>query len=399
MRSSAKTRWGVVAIAILAGIVASMQVGKVPPAIGVIRTDLALGLVTAGWVVSLFNAIGGFGGAAVGMVADRIGVRRMVLAGLALLFVGSVAGGLAGDARGLLLARTIEGVGFLSVAVAIPAIILAVTASDKQRLVLAGWSCYMPIGMALMMLAAPTLIAAFDWRGLWLLNAGLLAAFAPAFAWATRGVNPTPHGKLSFADIKATVNRPGPWLLAASFAFYTVQWFGLLSWLPTFLAEDLGFDSGDAAYWTAAIVASNAVGNITGGLLLQRGVPRWRILCVAALALGIFGAGVFQPAIGSDLKLILAFGFSIVGGALPGVVMAGAPFHSIAPTTIGATNGMILQGSNGGILIGPPVVAAIVTGTGHWQATSWVMLGAGLAGATIAVILRRVEKQIAAEKV
>jgi len=397
MRSSAKTRWGVVAIAMLAGTVAAMQVGKVPPAIGVIRADLALGLVTAGWVVSLFSAISGFGGAAVGLVADRVGVRRMVLAGLALLFTGSVAGGLAGGASGLLLARMVEGVGFLSVAVATPAIILAVTATANHRLVLAGWSCYMPIGMAVMMVAAPSLIAAFDWRGLWFLNAGLLAVFAPAFAWATRGVNPAPHGKLSFADIKATVIRPGPWLLAGSFAFYTVQWFGLLSWLPTFLAEDLGFDSGAAAYWTAAIVASNAVGNITGGLLLQRGVPRWRILFAAALALGVFGAGVFQPAIGSDLKLILAFGFSMIGGALPGVVMAGAPFHSAELTTIGATNGMILQGSNGGILFGPPVVAAIVAGTGQWQATGWVMLAAGLAGATIALILRGVERKMIAE--
>ena len=397
MRSSKKTRWGVVTMAVLAGIVATMQIGKVPPAIGGIRIELALSLVTAGWVVSLFNAIGGAGGTAVGLVADRVGTRRMVLAGLALLCSGSIAGGLAGDAGGLLLARTLEGIGFVAIAVATPTIILAATAADRQRLVLAAWSCYMPIGMAIMMLAAPTLIAAYDWRGLWFVNAALLAAFAPAFTWATRHVNPTPHGKRSLADIKLTVIRPGPWLLAGSFAFYTVQWFGLMSWLPTFLTEELGFSSRAAAYWTALVIASNAIGNITGGLLLQRGVPRWRILFVAALALGIFGAGIFQPAVGPSLKLILAFGFSVIGGTLPGVVLAGAPFHSAAPTTIGATNGMILQGSNAGVLFGPPFVAAVVTGTGHWQATGWIMLGAGLAGAAIAVMLGQVERRMTAE--
>ena len=43
MRSSKKTRWGVVTMAVLAGIVATMQIGKVPTAIVGIRIESSIG--------------------------------------------------------------------------------------------------------------------------------------------------------------------------------------------------------------------------------------------------------------------------------------------------------------------------------------------------------------------
>jgi len=43
-----RSRWGVVMIAIAAGIVAAVQVGKVPPLITLFQTELELSLV-ASW--------------------------------------------------------------------------------------------------------------------------------------------------------------------------------------------------------------------------------------------------------------------------------------------------------------------------------------------------------------
>ena len=47
-----KTRWGIVALAIAAGVVAAIQVGKVPPLITQLQADLDLSLVAAGWLAS-----------------------------------------------------------------------------------------------------------------------------------------------------------------------------------------------------------------------------------------------------------------------------------------------------------------------------------------------------------
>ena len=47
-----------VMIAIAAGIVAAVQVSKVPPLITLLQTELGLSLVAAGWLASLFNLTG-----------------------------------------------------------------------------------------------------------------------------------------------------------------------------------------------------------------------------------------------------------------------------------------------------------------------------------------------------
>ena len=54
----AKTSWGIVWMALFAGIVAGLQVGKVPPVLSVLRNELGIDLVTAGWVASLFSGCG-----------------------------------------------------------------------------------------------------------------------------------------------------------------------------------------------------------------------------------------------------------------------------------------------------------------------------------------------------
>ncbi len=54
--TSPRTRWGVVVLGLAAGVIAAAYIGKVPPALPLMRPELGLGLVAAGWVV-----LGAFG--------------------------------------------------------------------------------------------------------------------------------------------------------------------------------------------------------------------------------------------------------------------------------------------------------------------------------------------------
>ena len=119
------TRWDVVLMALGAGILAGFQVGKVPPALPVLRAALGFDLVTAGWLTSIYYAIGAVFAVAVGLLSDRAGPRRLMLAGVAFLGAGSLMGGLAGDGALLLVARFLEGFGFVGVTVTAPKLIAA----------------------------------------------------------------------------------------------------------------------------------------------------------------------------------------------------------------------------------------------------------------------------------
>ncbi len=56
------TRWTYVWLLLACGIGATMQVGKVPPALDLIQHDLHLGLVLGAWVISMFSVVGATAG-------------------------------------------------------------------------------------------------------------------------------------------------------------------------------------------------------------------------------------------------------------------------------------------------------------------------------------------------
>jgi MFS family permease len=393
----AGTRWLVVAAVIGAGIVAAFQVGKAPVALPQLRATLGLGLVGAGWVVSVFNLLGALAGAMIGAVGDQIGHRRAVLVGLLITGAASGAGALAPDAAALLAARCLEGLGFTLTVTAAPGLIVAASRRSDQRLAFGFWSGYMPAGSALMMLASPPLLAGFGWRGLWLVNAALMLAAALAVAAATRGL-PRPSGAgrglgAALADILRTARRPGPWALAIAFGSYALQYLAVLAFLPTLLMETAAMSEGRAATLAALANAANILGTSAGGWLLHKGAPRWVMIAGGSLLIGAASLLIFSAPLPFGWRYGAVVAFTLLGGAVPPAVFGGAPVHAPSPALVGTTTGLIVQGVNLGQTIGPPAVAKLAAATGGWAWSPAILIAAALVGSAMALVLRRLERR------
>ncbi len=393
-----RTQWGHLSLLVGVGIVAAFQIGKAPPVLSLLRTDLGLTLFMAGWVLSAFNILGAFMAPVAGAISDWLGHRRLVLFGLGCMAVSSLVGSFAHHPSLLLETRFFEGLGYVFIIVSAPGLILKVVNHQDMRVAFGVWGSFMPAGGAIMMILAPILVAGFGWRGMWRINAVFLFAFMIWLAWTTRDLTVrNSQGKFSpqklFNDIWLTLKTPGPVLLALCFGTYGFQFLVVMGFLPTLLIEEQGLNQGVAAVLTAIALAVNAPGNLLGGWFLQRGVDRWILIAIASTTMGICAFGIFSGSITLLFRYMASVVFMGIGGILPAAVIYGAVAHAPSRELVATSNGILMQGAQIGLLTGPPIVAAVVSYKGDWQIASWVLAIVALIGVGLSLALRSLEKR------
>ncbi len=323
-------------------------------------------------MVNLTSAVGGM---AIALTVDRIGHRRLVVSGTALCAVASLLGAFAGSVEQLLVWRFFEGLGFIVVTVSVPTLVLRIARpADRQR-AMTFWTAYMPAGAGSMMLAAAAILPGTTWRTVWIVAAGLslvmlAALWLRAVPRPELGAQPAARRPI-LHEIAEVATAPGPLAIALCFGAYSSCWFAIIGFLPTLQVERLGFPPALAAIVTAAVTISNVAGNLATGWLLHRGIPRGLVIAGAAVAMSFCAAGVFLDGVPDLLRLFLAVAYSAVIGVVPGALFTGLAVHAPRPELVGASTGLLMQGSNIGGLIGPPVTGALVA-AGGWPAAAWL---------------------------
>lgn len=370
-------------IVILAGISAALHVGKLPPALPVLREALSLTLVEAGFLLSMVQFAGMTLGIAAGLAAGSVGLRRCMVAGLVILSAASALGGFAHDAVALLALRAVEGAGLLLAVTPAPSLIrrFAVLGSIDARLGL--WGAYMPFGTATALLTVSWLLQRIGWQASWWLFAAPSLAMA---VWVWIAVPADGTGSSSAAGawsdrLLRTLVARGPWLMALTFAFYSSQWLAVIGFLPSIYAQ-AAVASEVAGALTALAAAANIVGNAGAGRLLQRGVAPQTLLYCGFVAMAIGAAIAFMPALdaGPIVKYVAVLGFSAIGGLVPGTLFALSVRLAPDSHTVATTVGWMQQLSALGQFTGPPLVAWVANRVGDWHWT-WAVTGAfSLAG-------------------
>jgi len=381
-------------LVILAGVVAALHIGKLPPAIPVLRDALGLTLVQAGFLLSLVQLAGMTLGVVFGVVADSLGSRLSMTLGLVLLAIVSALGGLTQAVAPLMLLRAAEGFGFLLVVLPAPGLVRSLVEPRRASAMMGLWGAYMPLATALALLFGPLAIATIGWRGWW----GALAALSAAMAMWLRNAVPADAPRAaasslpSLARLRMTLAAPGPWLVAVSFAMYSGQWLAVIGFLPSIYVQS-GITGAAAGVLTAVVAAGNMVGNIASGRLLQRGVAPSRLLTIGFATMGVAATASFAGGGDAGLAPALRYAavllFSSVGGLIPATLFALAVRLAPGEGTLATTLGWVQQWSALGQFAGPPLVAAVASATGGWQWT-WVVTGAcSVAGLLLTIALRR----------
>ena len=392
------TRWPALLAVLGAGLAVALNVGKVPVALPQLRAELGLSLVQAGYVSSLLTTLAFLCAAVVGMWVGRLGALRMVLSGLAVCAVASAAATLQPGWGLLIGSRLVEGLGFMVVAVASPALITAASAASDRRFALGLWSAYMPAGASLAMLASPLLLPRTGWTGLWLLTAGgLLVALVALWGQRRHFEAARPSGRLDapfLVPVKAALGQWLPWLLALSFGLWATQHFALIVWMPTYLQEQRQMGAAATALLTGTMLLACVPGNLLGGWLVQQGLKRGTLLAVAQGLCGLGALTYSMEAWPDGLRYAAAVAVSFTGGVIPAAVMASSTLLARSPQQIGTLQGLYMQGAQLGQFVGTPLIAAVVASTGRWDSALAVSGAAAAGGVALGLAAGRLEARL-----
>ncbi|PZP31903.1 MAG: hypothetical protein DI613_08570 [Kocuria rhizophila] len=314
------------ALLVVAGcVVAALHVWKLSPALGTLSEQLNMSLGQAGVLVAVIQVAGMVLGMIVGLFNDSIGLRRGCLWGFGFLAVGSVLGAMARGPGLLLASRVLEGVGFLVVCVASPALIRRLVPPRRLAPIVGLWGCFFPVAAAISQLTGGFLVDTIGWRAWWLGAAALAVAVGVAVGVAVAAVIPPdastaprrgndggpraasssvaatsttdtlpPAARSVGVRAKATLSTGPLWAAALVMGCYTAQWNGVIQFLPTIYAE-AGIAAGAAGALSAGAAACNALGNLSAGQALGRGVKPvtlWTIGFVTMAVCAVIAFGI-----------------------------------------------------------------------------------------------------------
>ena len=378
-------------VVIIAGMVAALHIGKIPPAIPVLRDALGVSLVEAGFLLSMVQMAGMLGGVFIGLAADGFGLRRSMLLGQLVLASASLTGAWATHPVELLVLRALEGLGFLLVVLPVPSLIRQLVPPSRLALHLGLWGTYMATGTSLVLAGGPVLMAVVGWQGLW----GMLAVVSLAVAgWllrrvpsdaarraaaataATAPANAAAPARVQWsARLRDTLTSWGPWRVAITFSMYSSQWLAVIGFLPSIYAQ-AGLSGQLAGLLTAFACLVNVTGNVAAGRLLHRGVCARHLLYAGFLAMAVTTFVAFSPltADAPVVRYLAVVVFSAVGGLIPATLFALAVHVAPNEHTVSTTVGWMQQCSSTGQFLGPPLVAWVAGVAGGWQWT-WVITG------------------------
>ncbi len=381
---------------VVAGICAALHIWKLPPALPGLQADFGLDLIGSGFLLSIIQLAGMSLGLPIGLMAERIGLRRCILSGLGIIAIASTLGALFDAITLVLLFRAIEGCGFLMVALPAPPMIRRLVSPASLSRVMGLWSCHMPIGTITVLIVGAWVLTLVEWRTLWLLLAALTAAvlwlvwvMVPSDATHRQKQQGTLHPIFRpsvWQSVKLTLSTGKVWLVALIFGTYSGQWMAVIGFLPTIYTAS-GVNGATAALLTSLVAGANIAGNLLAGQLLHRNWPAGRLIVTGFSAMILCAFIAFGSNAAFEARFIAVVFFSAFGGLIPATLFVLAIAVAPSPQTTTTTVGWMQQCSSLGQFSGPPVVAWVVSQAGGWQWT-WLATGSyALAGILLALTL------------
>ncbi len=276
--TSGSRAWGVLAVLCVSLLIVSLDNTVLNVALPTLVRDLHATDTQLQWIVDAYAIV--FAGLllAVGSLGDRVGRKRVFMAGLVLFAAGSASSAFSSSPAELIAARAFMGVGAAAIMPSTLSILTNVFTEEERRARAIGiWSGTTGLGIAVGPIVGGWLLAHYWWGSVFLINVPIAAAGLLAAAWLV------PDSR------NPDARRPDP-----AGALASTVGLALLLW---------GIIEAPSRSWSSPLV----IAAMCGGIAVLAGFVAWeRATDHPMLQLQLFRSRRFSVAIASMSLVILA---------------------------------------------------------------------------------------------
>ncbi|HEV8655667.1 MAG TPA: MFS transporter [Candidatus Limnocylindria bacterium] len=320
-------------------------------------------------------------------LAEQLGPKRMVGAGLAVSAAGTVAFAAAPSYSVALVAKAIQGIGSALAFVAAARYLAGLYGERRNHFALGLYGGGFPLGSAIALVAMPPLAAALGgWRGAFWAEAAFVGT-AAALWWRAPSVPRVARP----GNIRDALRCANCWWTSLQH----VAGFGLGissgTWITVYLLREFRLPLELSGLLGSLLLVLAVLARPIGGLLLAREhVPTRRVMRIGDLAIVVGVALLAIP--GRPLPIAL-------GGAILVGIGVGLPYSAVfntaaasLPGAPGAAQGLAAIGGTGGVMVGAPAMGYAVQTFGFWAA--WLFVGVISAVAFVGTTFMRGEEDL-----
>ncbi|MFD9123857.1 MFS transporter [Kitasatospora sp. NPDC059571] len=407
-------RWPVLAVVCLVQLAVVLDNTVLGVAVPTLTRSLGASTAELQWIVNAYPVVQAGLLLTAGSATDRYGRRRMLLAGLAVFGLGSLAAGLSTTTGALIAARAVMGVGGALLTTTTLAVVLQVYEGPGRARAIGAWSAVGAVGYAAGPPVGGLLLAHFSWGALFVVNlppvlAALAAALllVPESRGAGGGRPDLPGALLSTAGTAAVVyaivsgGEHGPSsarvLVPAVLGVLALAAFAVWErrcrhpMLDLGLFHDRRFTGAVTGVVLITFGSTGVLFLLTQQLQFVRGYPPLEAgLRMAPFALTAVALNLGGPAARAGARLgvpgSIAAGTALLAGGFALAAQAGPGYGQLAA-------GLVLMGT-GCAVANPALVAAVMdavppdrAGAGAGIDGTMAELGAGLGVAVLGAVL------------
>jgi len=340
------------------------------PLITPISQDLELSNSQIGSILGIFLLAYVFLALPIGLIIDRIGIRKALLAGISVLSLSGILRAYASSYETMLLSVGLMGLAGPTVSVGVPKAVASWFHGEERGTASGIYGTGMFIGTATATAITTSII--FPYFGSWRSTLGIYGVFGVlvTIIWILFGKESGPtQSSGSFSGMVQALNRiiknKEVWLVIAIGFSYMLSGYGLGSWLPKLL------ELKDVDIALAGVLASI---HSWFGLIGSPGLPILgrKISRKYAIILCILIQGVMIYLIGTSLGIVLILSLILYGifsaGLLPLLFVTLMEVPEVGSEFMGVASGLWFSVGAVGGFIGPYLVGYLldVTGSTYW---------------------------------